>query len=342
MIKKTFLLIALTVATAVKAINFDSATGESDDPYLIKNEADLRELSGRVNEDREKFENKHFRLEVDIELSGNPWIPIGSGGLSIFFSGTFDGNHKKITNFHVKSNDAGLFGATNKATIKNLAIIISAAGVTGDRNAGGLVGRSYGDKITGCYVSGEGAITTTNDKGKCGGLVGNSNKSTITSCYATVEVGSDNDSAGGLVGFVWESEISYSYASGDITGNNISSGGLMGYSHNTTVSYSYAAGKITGSYRDTGGLGAENIGGNINNCYFNSDNKGFKTVGEDYGFTSAEGVSRKEMAAKGLDAMPNLKGGSGKWYSIKNENDIYYFPSPISENDRTDASYKVK
>lgn len=344
MVKKIlFFITMLMVTTTVRSINFDRATGGEKDPYLIKNETDLRELATLVNENRERFENKHFRLETDIELSDKPWIPIGVGGVDVFFSGIFDGNHKKIKCLYAKGSDAGLFGGTNKATIKNTGIIISSKGIIGERNAGGLVARSYGDTITGCYVTGEGVITATNIHGRSGGLIGFCTMSTIISCYSTVEVGGNNDAGGGLIGYIWNGRIYDSFASGDITGYHNSSGGLMGYSHNCTINCCYAAGEIIGNYREAGGLSAENIGGHITNCYFNSDNKGLKSVSEDYyGITSAKGISRLEMATNGLNAMPDLTKGSGNWYDVASEKNALYFPSPINVTDQITAFYKIK
>ncbi|MFA7689427.1 MAG: GLUG motif-containing protein, partial [Bacilli bacterium] len=65
---------------------------------------------------------------------------------------------------------------------------------TGERDVGGLVGRSEGSTITNSYATGN----VTGERG-VGGLVGRSEGSTITNSYATGNVTGDWD-VGGLVG----------------------------------------------------------------------------------------------------------------------------------------------
>ena len=154
--------------------------------------------------------------------SGSGFPPIGGS-----FTGIFEGNGFQIRNLYVNiSGDAGLFADLGAGTIRNLGILN--ATVTGNNNAGGLVGKQtgLGSQITNCYATG--TITATAQH--AGGLVGSQTGvlSKVANCYATANV-AGNSNAGGLVGKQTgiQSEITNCYATGTVTGNN-NAGGLVG------------------------------------------------------------------------------------------------------------------
>ena len=113
---------------------------------------------------------------------------------------------------------------------------------------------------------------------------------------------------GGLVGYSG-GNILNSYASGVVSSaNNIKTGGLVGYSSSAIVNSYY------NSYNNNSGIGSIDDG---------------KQDGTD----EPIGVSRVDMATKGLSAMPNLTAGigAGQWIdsSISAQNDsVYYMPVP--------------
>ena len=221
------------------AADFEGA-GDENDPYLIKNAADLKKLAENVNSGT-TYERTYFKLTVDIDLNNEPWTPIGKSRLP--FQGTFDGDGHQITNFKVAEPNkyVGLFGYAQYAVIKNCSVtgeinghsnegynqynyaggIVGYTGgstqilncsfrgnVTGaSEKVGGIVGEiSGGSKVSGCYVIGN--IAGNNDQGVegrngVGGIIGINDKGTIENCVSLAESvtgGNVNRIAGRITG----------------------------------------------------------------------------------------------------------------------------------------------
>ncbi len=88
------------VASAAETNVFDGGSGTFSDPYLISTKAQLNEVRNYLD--------KHFKLTANITFQssdfavggayyndGAYWIPIGDASKP--FTGTFDGNGKKIS-----------------------------------------------------------------------------------------------------------------------------------------------------------------------------------------------------------------------------------------------------
>lgn len=117
---------------------FGGGSGISTNPYLIEDAVDLVAIN--------KFPSAYFKLSRNINLGVHPfntekgWSPICN------FTGSLDGNGKKILNLYInrpENDNVGLFlGITNTNTgqlkIKNLAI--ENANVCGHSNVGILAG----------------------------------------------------------------------------------------------------------------------------------------------------------------------------------------------------------
>ena len=123
----------------------------------------------------------------DIDLNNQAWTPIGLGGNSAAddkgsetgcFLGTFDGNHKTISNLKVTHNNddrsfAGLFGTITVTTAKTVTIkdvTVSGVDVNSEHMAAGILARYDGVSasaqlvIDGCSVVGtpsKNTITST-------------------------------------------------------------------------------------------------------------------------------------------------------------------------------------
>ena len=193
------------------------------------------------------YAEKHFVLNVDINLDSKSWTPIGTKANP--FAGTFDGNGKKIYNLSVTMNvaNAGLFGYVS-GTMKDLGIVsgtISPASNAASTYAGSLVG----------YLTG-----------------------TVENCYsqATVNVSTVNTTyAGGLIGYVdTAASVKDSYASGNVTVTTTSgfayAGGFVSMNKGT-IEGSLAYGNVTAkgqndSYSRNGGFSAKNDG-TLTECY---------------------------------------------------------------------------
>ncbi len=158
-----------------------------------------------------------------------------------------------ITNCHLTGSVAG--NGTKIGGLAGMNYSSSAAisdchfvgSVSGDYEAGGIVGRNYG-QVTRCYS--EGAI---GGKIYVGGLVGGNYQSgSVSNCYSMATVSAHYD-VGGLVGRnSLEGTIKDCFARGDVTGND-EVGGLVGDNESGKIINSYSTGAVRG-LDEVGGL----------------------------------------------------------------------------------------
>ena len=80
------LLCVQCLPVSIQAAAPFSGSGTAEDPYLIENAADLREMSDLVNADPE-YGNSSYEMTADIDLEGAAFMPIGTNDHK--FSGTF-------------------------------------------------------------------------------------------------------------------------------------------------------------------------------------------------------------------------------------------------------------
>ncbi|MDL2297303.1 hypothetical protein LJC37_05040, partial [Bacteroidales bacterium OttesenSCG-928-E04] len=113
-------------------------SGTAEDPYQISCPLGLALLADSVNSHNKTYEDEHFVLANDIDLSGKDWVPIGIYTSSSdsqndrFFRGVFDGRDKCIDGLSFcspknmlinKTESMGFFGCISSgACIKNLHI----------------------------------------------------------------------------------------------------------------------------------------------------------------------------------------------------------------------------
>ena len=183
---------------------------DAEGNYLITTGAELAWIADQVNgvtrADVNTFKNDTFLLMNDIDLGGNEWTPIGTGGYTYSFNGTFDGQGNTIANFRVtNSKCAGLIGGTTSAFVKNLTI--DNVVLTTNHYAGAIIAWAESGatnvKIEGCTVK-NAKITVTPelvgdkyDNGdKAGAIIGFSHVALISGCAAeNVEVTAFRDVA---------------------------------------------------------------------------------------------------------------------------------------------------
>ena len=194
----------------------------------------------------------NYCLAKDIDAGSIPnFEPVGS--IATPFTGTFTGNDFTISNLTINSGTAsevGLFGATNRARIRD--VTLRNANVTGTRNSasvGALVG--WADALTGSsLISGihvTGRVTCTGFSCNVGGVAGlTDNKTTVTESWSSAIVTGASGYTGGLVGnaATFETVISFSYATGRVTCGQCTGGGLIGNARGT-VMQSFAVGPVT-------------------------------------------------------------------------------------------------
>lgn len=63
------------------AVAFTQGRGTKEEPWLIENAEQLAYLAQQVNNGTD-YEREHFLLVSDLDLSGEEWTPIGTGGKS--------------------------------------------------------------------------------------------------------------------------------------------------------------------------------------------------------------------------------------------------------------------
>jgi hypothetical protein len=216
------------LAVNVSTAKYSGGTGEPNDPYRVATAEDLNDIGNHI----EDF-NKCFVCVNDINLAdytGTQFNIIGN--LDIWFSGVFDGNGKKISNFTYSCAGVdyiGLFRLVDGryAVIKDLDLVDPNVAGT-QAGVGSLVGDFASGAITGCYVTG-GRVSGHHD---VGGLVGMCGEglvtSTISNCHAEAVV-SGLTRVGGLAGLHWEGTMSNCSSSGSVEGYE-AAGGLAGSS----------------------------------------------------------------------------------------------------------------
>lgn len=210
--------------------------------------------------------NYALRNSIDGTQANN-FTSIGS---NTAFSGKFDGIDYNIFNLNISGTDnVGLFGKTNGATINNVTLV--GGSITGtDSNVGAIVGNANNTTLTNVVNS-----AAVSGNSNVGGIVGSATNSAIKDAINTGAVHSnvENDTnsndtnsykisnAGGLIGYMYKGTLDgNSYNLGDVSGNGYNVGGLVGSASNSTIgdgtNLVYNRMDVTGAY---------NVGGIVGN-----------------------------------------------------------------------------
>ena len=214
-----------------------------------------------------------YRLGADIDLSqyaytkstwtaAKGWEGIGSS-LAAGFSGTFDGNGYTIRGLWSKDrgSNQGLFSWLNKATVKNLNIELSSAGITGaGERKGALAGNAYyGTLIENCKAIG--SVDGSPIEGSANyiaGLVGVVYQSQVRSSSAVAINCSGYSYIAGFLGAAHgASIISDCNAMGSASSTGPYAGGFAGAIYEGSyVERSFATGYVYGKGSYVGGFAA--------------------------------------------------------------------------------------
>lgn len=222
----------------VTALAFEEGDGTAENPYQIKNAYNLFYLSQNVSS--EAYSNAHYVLARDIDLGNFSWTPIGTEETP--FSGVFDGAGYSITGLKLTTAlaDVGLFGYTEGATIRKLALYDFTIQLTDntlpEMYVGVLVGRFYvhgknaSAEITECSITGDVSVETP--IAYVGGFSGKAYAGQGAFVYiedsffdGTIEVtAADSAFVGGITGYYRGTSLGVAgidrcYASVDITSN---------------------------------------------------------------------------------------------------------------------------
>jgi hypothetical protein len=217
------LLIAFCLISMPAQAQYGGGMGEPNDPYLIYTAEQMNAIGANGDD-----WHKHFKLMADIDLAvymATDFNIIGYGG-SVHsrrpFSGIFDGNGKRISNFSYTSANGdyvGLFGYVD-GEIRNLCM--ADPNIMAGSRIGALIGQLGEGSVISCCVDG-GAV-----RGDLyvGGLVGSAKSGLILNCYADTTVWGD-DTVGGLVGNGLYGVCKDCYSVGAVLGNS-DTGGFAG------------------------------------------------------------------------------------------------------------------
>lgn len=192
-----------------KTEDFIRGSGSAEDPYIVKNAAQL----DRVR----KYKNSCFKLISDIDLNNLPgeksWRPIGD--FTDKFNGQLFGNGHIVKNLKVTEaglERAGFFGCISEDG-KIEKILFSSVIIEGEEELGVIAGLNEG-RIKQCGVK-EGRV-----KGEdlAGGLAGN-NEGVISNSFFRGKIVSDWI-AGGIAGVNLMGKIKNCFTVGEINGGN--------------------------------------------------------------------------------------------------------------------------
>ena len=156
---------------------YEGGDGTEGNPYQIATPQQLALLAQQTNTGTGG--DAHYILTDDIclnvENDSIDWPVIGketSQNLPIYFTGVFDGNGHTIEKMIIRENhiDAGLFGHTRGAVIKNLRVVDAAIQTGSD--VGIIVGQAYNTSIINCTVQNSTISRESNSYNYVGGLVG--------------------------------------------------------------------------------------------------------------------------------------------------------------------------
>lgn len=216
---------------------------------------------------------KSFRLMGDIDLSG---FTGSIGDINQYFTGGFDGNGRKLSNFSMTSPNlyAGLFGRVyGDAIIQRLTI--ERFNVQGAGYVGALVGLQVNGQLVdvhgidvSVHMAGSGAPTYA------GGLVGSSIAITRNCTFSGSVTATNYRFIGGLVGHLQRAgRIEQSSSTGLVaytgpTGNGSAGdvGGLVGEADGT-VADSFSSATVKTTSRNLGGLIGYLGGGLVERCF---------------------------------------------------------------------------
>lgn len=241
-------------------------SGTQSDPYLVETAAQLDGMRNNLK--------AHYKLANTIDMSSfGAFTPIGYQGERFTGSFTCDTNSDGTPKYAIKNLkvyidagekyghklnnagsyvdyvegknkwQAGLFGYTDGATIKNIAVLN--ADVTNT-----VLGQNSGNPD---FSQNPGQNSTDQSAGI---LIGSAEKTTVTGCISTGKINAKNNYTGGLIGYIVEGSVSNCYSTATVTSSGYwGTGGLIG-ACDTNVSNCFATGNVQGGPTEatTGGL----------------------------------------------------------------------------------------
>ena len=334
--------------TAVFAADDElSGDGSSDDPYRIANAADLLAFAAKVNDGEA---DACAVLTADIDLTGEPWTPIGTDAAS--YEGTFDGCRFTVSGLSITADGSwetytvGFFGCVGgAAAIKNLKVAGSIT-VTADCEAcpcvGGIAALVSSDSsFENCKSAVNITVNSSTNYTGVGGIVGmiESGDASFARCTNWGDIsldGSDSNGCGGIVGCsssAIEMNYCYNYANIECHDDGTFLGGLFGYCDDATIlTGCYSAASAEPRKEPDGLIGKQLSGNSVGDLFGISSNfqlsrtlvfcdqfGSYKNLGEyygvlDYDYSNIRNADSDYMSAS--DMVTYLNGDDGNIYLI--------------------------
>lgn len=289
--------------------------------------------------------NYALRNSIDGTQANN----FKSIGSNTAFSGKFDGIDYNIFNLNISGTDnVGLFGKTDGATINNITLVGGSITGTG-RNVGAIVGSANNTTLTNVVNS-----AAVSGNSNVGGIVGIATGTTVEDAINTgaIEGIADTDNGGinvgGLIGSMNNSHlIGNSYNLGDVTSIGSNVGGLVGSASNSTIgdgtNLVYNRMDVTGAY-NVGGIVGNMAGSTVQNAensgtvsateytkgeyIYHTDNVGSDTT---YG-TVNDRLGRQEVNIANVGGIAGTSSNNSSIENVTNSGDI-------SSNKQTNKDY---
>lgn len=270
--------------------------GSAEHPFELSKPIDLYYLAVMINDDfySGKYTGLHYKLMEDIDMQGEQLYVIGDNSTDIAaFSGTFDGNGHKISNFYITDEVydqssysreylpyVGLFGyavatidgnnniippVIKNLTLEDYKVQVHPASAGEGAYVGSVLGWGIGVEVVNCKANtgNDGYITVVNDNNQivnAGGLVGR-----LQAAYATTQNGVVARSA-----FISSSSANV-FLEG--TGSPHSMGGVVGQivsADESAIAYvvnSYSTGSVNGGMHSGGIAGTLGRYSSVANSY---------------------------------------------------------------------------
>jgi hypothetical protein len=167
----------------IAAGRFGGGDGSQASPYLIYSARQLKKLVDDVY-GGQSYADACFRLNTDISVTADEWIPIGQKRYlylnTISFSGIFDGGGHTIAGQLQTTRRAetqvykhfGFFGCIDGGSVHDLTVTANVHTEWGEGNCiGGITGAIDNGSISNCHFSGR-ATNSSELPGNIGGIAG--------------------------------------------------------------------------------------------------------------------------------------------------------------------------
>ncbi|MBR1882480.1 MAG: hypothetical protein IJ808_05610 [Muribaculaceae bacterium] len=249
--------------------------GSEENPYLIRDKADLVTLNNAVANNHQNFKGDHFLQTNDIDLNyATDFVGIGPGAtVTQAFAGTYDGGGHTIKRFIIDGVNydatgkgvasgsrqfAGFIGYLDAEGIVRNLTVDSLSRITAWQGASAIVGHNYG-RVENC----RNFATVQAINSHAAGIVAYLDEgAVVTDCYNAGAITSNVQYAAGIVSYNKGGDITYCQNDGEIRIDSINSYrvGARRYVAGI-VAYNGGLGEITGNINTGAVYGERDAGG---------------------------------------------------------------------------------